>query len=277
MADQSIIEQVLGGNSRLCEECGEPFIQFHQRGEQLRCPTCQDTRQGRPSVVQDREFLAIYDGVQIVSLPPGSWHEFQATSKDEARYRMDVSGAMYGAAWSGRIVLWSEQPVQTGEVVRLRHMQSTHQVKAVYEARVRNDFDTGQIVGYSAREVIPVTEEHESARIETEQHEYIVFEPSLVAPQWRLEWASAYSKRTLKGFGKQVDSRIVGPEPEWLVEVSGGVRSGRTHTVGRLALFPHGAEGMSVKFESWRAAPEIARRQGATTEELEAVIREWQS
>lgn len=228
-----------GGVARICEQCSTPFLQYRaaDSNSQRFCPSCQDIRQERPSVVVRREQLAFLPGVEIKSLPSGAWELFQAEPGDEPRYRLNVAGARFGAAWRGRIVIWAKELPQIGDIVAIRHMRSTHEVAAVYTDKVRSDFRSGQNVAYRKREVVPLQEQATvSAEREVESHEYVAIEPWAGPGRGLfLEWVEAYSKITLKGLGAQFANRLKG-NPLWKLEIHGSVRSGRAFTTAWLAI-----------------------------------------
>lgn len=139
-----------GGALRVCDRCGRPFVQHRPGDAQVFCARCQDIKQRRPSVVENREELAVLEGVTVESLPPGNWTRFQARVGDEPRVKMDYR------AGGGRLVVWAREEPQAGDVVRVRHMRATHR---------QQDSDA------------------------TESHEYVALDPTGGAPTGaRLLW-----------------------------------------------------------------------------------------
>ena len=227
----------LSGNAKLsahgCADCGKYFVyypQYIRSGEApKRCPRCKDVEQGRPSLAEERRQIAFYEGVRVVSLP-GEWVEFHSGARRDApQWRIDIKGQEFGAAWDGRIVIYAPRPIVAGEVVNVREMEVIHRVKVKTETR--------QTLHHG-----PVTVERELPITGTEgeemmrQRRYLVLEPTPdVQPKVELVWATAYTKTTLKGFGRQYWAKVGGsPIAQW--GISGGYRSGRAHTDGVLAI-----------------------------------------
>lgn len=245
-----------GGVARICGSCYHPFLQFDRANTQMQqnCPTCTDIEQVRPSIVQERRVLNMIYGVTVQSLPPGEWQHFTAQPGDEPRWRLSVKGSHFGADWSGRIEIWSgfDRPVQIGDVVRIRHMEALHTVKAVYQERQTLHHGT-----VTVRSTTPITgESYSEIDIETDRHEYIVIEPDTTGkkPSKKLEWVEARSEVTLKGLGRQYASQIVG-DPIWSMPVVGSSRSGRIRTEAMLAVTDdeHWVMAYDIDAEEFRA------------------------
>lgn len=221
----------------VCQQCGEEFPvnpgHFAQMGFKnlpKRCPKCADIAQRRPSVVIERGLLNVYDGVEIVSLPPGEWLEVESWKKDIPAFKLVVKGSRYGASWSGRIDLFAPAIPQAGDVVSVREMESRHLIKVCREER--QTMEHGSV---TVERELPVTADDPEAEEVIRTRRYLVLEPFDGPATCRLVWAEAYTKTTRKGFGRQYWAEIKGaPIASWLV--SGGVRSGRAHTVGVLAV-----------------------------------------
>ncbi len=227
----------LSGGARLssqpCRECRKYFVFYPAKlpGDGALpkvCSTCQDVRQSRPSVVVERREIAVYDAVEIVGLPPAEWQEFQGTETDDPAYKIDVRGKKFGADWNGRIIIYAAQPYSIGEIVSIRYMEATHRVKAVSEER---ETVYGKV---QVEKILPMTAEEGDEKLFTGQ--YLVLEKARKEEVvGKLVWAEAHTKTTLKGFGRQYWAEVSGqPLAEW--RVSGGVRSGRAHTTGVLAV-----------------------------------------
>lgn len=187
-----------------CKICGLTFEDHtpdHMNDAKV-CPRCNDIRQKRDTIVLERDCLAQWQSVQIVSLP-AAWQSFQGRKKDKLEWKIDFSGKQFGASWGGRIVIRAQQPFEVGDVVDIRLMTSKHQ---------RGEF--------------------------TETHEYIVFEKTeALEAQAKVEWNTAYSKTTLKGLGRHYRREIVySADPLYKKFVNGGVRSGRAYTNGELSI-----------------------------------------
>jgi len=229
-----------------CSRCGEKFpvnineyrlLGFHALPKS--CPRCKDEEQGRPDVtLQRRELFSVT--CRIASLPPVEWVQVRAVAGDKPAWKGVVKGKMFGAAWVGRIDLYSvaPQPPRVGEVVNLVEMQVLKRVAKKWQHRVRSDFKLGHAVEYSVSRRVPLADaENEGAQVFEERWEYIRLDPADEAdPQGRqLVWAKAHTKTTLKGFGRQYWATIEG-NPIWQRTVTGGYRSGRASTTGCLAV-----------------------------------------
>lgn len=220
----------------VCQKCGrdfdvnpEHFAQLGFKNLPKRCPRCVDEIQRRPSIVQERVLLNVYDGLEIVSLP-GAWEECQGSDKDVAAYKMTVRGSRYGACWSGRIDLFALRSFAPGDIVSIREMEVKHLVKEHYESR-------GTIYGTTVTITtqLPVTSEDPDAGEVVRTRRYLVLEPWDGPAFCRLVWAEARTKTTLKGLGRQYWAELSGaPIAQW--RVTGGYRSGRAHTTGVLAI-----------------------------------------
>ncbi|MFH1462311.1 MAG: hypothetical protein ABIG08_01240 [bacterium] len=234
----------LSGGARLskqpCEDCGKYFVYYPQDlpggGDPppKRCPRCQDVRQARPSVVEERRELATYGPVVVGNLP-GEWEEYSTgTEGDYPRYKIDIRGRRFGASWDGRIVIYAPRSVVPGEVVTIREMEATHRFreetvevahvqKSPHEPPTHTEIQPRPVTSIEGEEVL-------------RKRCYLVLEPASDAePKGKLVWATAYTKTTLKGFGRQFWAKVRGaPIVQW--EISGGARSGRFHTTGILAI-----------------------------------------
>jgi len=234
----------LSGGARLakepCEECGKMFIFYpaHLPDPETpprRCPRCQDIRQARPSVVEERRELATFGPVEVVNLP-GEWGEYHTgVEGDYPRYRIDIKGQAYGASWNGRIVIYAPHPVAPGEVVTIREMEATHRFReeAVEVVHVQKTVDDPPTHWEVHPHSVTSAEGEEALRT----RRYLVLEPAPAGtePKGKLVWATAYTKTTLKGFGRQYWAKVGGnPIVQWAV--TGGYRSGRASTTGVLAV-----------------------------------------
>jgi uncharacterized protein (DUF736 family) len=221
----------------VCNDCGEQFDvnpgHFAQMGFKnlpKRCPKCADTAQQRPSVVVERKLLNVYDGVKIVSLPPGEWREVKGWKKDIPAFRLTWKGSEYGASWSGRIDLFAPTLPQIGDVVSIREMESRHLVKVRREQK--QTMEHGEVI---VEKELPITADDPEAEEVIRTRRYLVLEPFDGEATCQLVWAEAHTKTTLKGLGRQYWARVEGaPIASWYV--FGGVRSGRAHTTGVLAI-----------------------------------------
>lgn len=219
-----------------CEgECGKYFVYYPASLPQdtvpRRCSRCQDIAQGRPSVAETRKEVAFYEAVQVINLPATKWEEYQTgVAEDYPRYRMDIRGRVFGASWNGRIVIYADHSVVAGQVVNIREMEVTHQVKV--KTVLRQTLEHGTV---TVEHEFPVTGDEGEKALRTRRYFVLEAAEPGTEPKARLVWATAYTKTTLKGFGRQFWSQITGsPIAEW--RISGGVRSGRAHSVGVLAI-----------------------------------------
>lgn len=217
-----------------CQKCGREFTFSPQHFAVLgfkhmpkRCPACADVIQSRPSVVQERKLLNVYDKVEVVSLPC-RWEEYKGSAKDVPSLRMTVKGSRYGASWEGRIDIFAPQPFAAGDIVSVREMEVTHLVKVVTSSR-----DTLHHGVVTTQKEVPLSFQEGDEVIRTRK--YLVLEPCEGPATCRLVWATARTKTTLKGLGRQYRAKVQGaPIASWAIR--GGVRSGRAHTVGVLAI-----------------------------------------
>ena len=228
----------LSGNARLsreaCRDCGKYFVYYPQNlpsGEApKRCPRCKDVYQGRPSVVEGREEVAFYEAVEVKNLP-AQWVEYTpAYSGDIGCWLMVVKGKDFGADWKGRIDIFAPRAISPGEVVNIRDMETTHRVKVVSETR--QTLHHGEV---AVEHEVPL--DYGEGTEVMRKRRYLVLEPTTpgTEPKSRLVWATAYTKTTIKGLGRQFWSKIEGSSiAEW--RITGGVRSGRAHTTGVLAI-----------------------------------------
>lgn len=220
----------------VCNECGKEFDvnpgHFAQMGFKnlpKRCPTCLDKKQLRPSIVQERKLLNVYDGVEIVSLPD-SWQKVDSFEKDLPSYQMIIKGSRFGASWSGRIDIFASHPFRSGDVVSIREMEAQHIIKVRHEYRSTMHYGTVAVT-----KELPVTTDNPEAEEVIRTRRYLVLEPHDKPATCHLVWTEARTKTTLKGLGRQYHARVSGaPIAKW--EIWGGYRSGRAYTTGILAI-----------------------------------------
>lgn len=245
-----------------CSQCGSTFqvslASYDAMGITSlprRCPTCADVRQHRPQVVLARQELWADDikvGRSAAELLRGL-AEFRPRDSDKPCWRLVVKGDRYGASWSGRIDVYSHvEPVRlgAGEVVHLAHMEVRHRVWV--QPWTRPTMEHGTASGY--RRVPPPGAETETAPVATrsgetlgepeereETSQYVALLPSSSGsdPAGTLVWATARTKTTIKGLGRQYYAALEG-SPLWSLRVSGGVRSGRESTDAILAVVEEG-------------------------------------
>jgi len=221
----------------VCQSCGEEFPvspeHFARLGFRIlpkRCPKCVDLSQRRPSVVVERRLLNVYDGVELVSLPPGEWQDVKAWEKDVPAFKLTIKGSRYGASWSGRIDLFAPVLPQAGDIVSVREMEVKHLIKVRREQR--GTLEHGKV---TVEKELPITADDPEAEDVIRVRRYLTIEPFDGEPTSKLVWAEARTKTTLKGFGRQYWARVEGaPIASW--KVKGGYRSGRAYTVGVLAI-----------------------------------------
>lgn len=219
----------------VCQQCGKEFevspAHFAELGFRAfpkRCPTCIDKAQARPSVVQERELLNVYDGVEILSLP-ASWKPVETgVEGDVPSYKITVKGRWFGANWSGRIDLFANQKFGEGDVVSIREMETKHLIKIVKE-RMKT-FRYGEV---QIDKEVPITSEEGEEVVRSRR--YLILEPYEGEATAHLVWVMAKTKTTLSGAGRQYWADLGGaPIAMWTIQ--GGYRSGRAHTVGALAI-----------------------------------------
>lgn len=189
-----------------CISCGKLFQSFWLRGTQLkRCPTCQDIKQNRPSVIVERgiDFEQI---VKIESLPAG-WELFQSGKKDFPCWKISKKGEEFGASWNGRIDIFSQDqtPPKVGDIALFESCVSVHRRTDLpdHPIEIRNYFRLSAA--------------------------------GMQQPTANLIWLTANWKTTIKGFGRQYQNELVGA-PIWEQRISGQVRTGRLGCVGSLAI-----------------------------------------
>lgn len=259
-----------------CQTCGKSFpfspLAMLDRGlDQFptHCPACNDRRQSAPVVRHGDECLREWGAVTIHSLPSG-W--VGCRLGELAGWRCDFSGSKYGASWEGRIVLHAPAqcfpaPPARGQVVSVRDMVSSVEVVTVTTYRATMHHGAVPVVTY-----LPATTRDEDFPRIAEEHAYCVTgygqspetrpavvkrivesRPHIVLGRprgedegLRLLWLEAYSKTTLKGFGRQFHAslKLDGVAAVW--SCSGGARSGRYGTEGALCI---AAEGSPIGVE----------------------------
>lgn len=218
-----------------CEDCGKYFVYYPaalpQASTPKRCPRCQDLRQNRPSVVEGRREIGFYPGVEVQNLPTTQWVEYTpAYPGDAGCFVMVVKGKDFGEDWKGRIDIFASREFGRGDVVNIRYMEAAHRIKVVTETRPT--LHHGEV---AVEHQVPL--DHPEGEEALRTRRYLVLEPTEPNTEstTRLVWATAYTKTTIKGLGRQFWSKIEGsPIAEW--RISGGVRSGRAHTDGVLAI-----------------------------------------
>lgn len=222
-----------------CSVCGNDFNFNVQQYKGLgladmpdKCPTCLDKRQHRPDITLRR--TEIFSAVCLItSLPQAQWERFQGNKDDRPSWHAVIKGNIFGASWQGRIDLWShgQEPPRVGEMVRLIEMEVVKQVaKKSWE---RLTLEHGAVSGEVQVPMEQASEE--GVRLVEEARRYIRLEPTKQTSDMQLIWVTAYTKTTLKGFGRQFWAHLEG-NPIWSKEISGGARSGRFNTTGMLAI-----------------------------------------
>lgn len=191
--------------------------------------------------------LHLYEGVKIENLP-GEWVQVQPQHPgDSSHYKIVIKGNEYGASWSGRIDIFAPEPFKQGDVVNVREMCSKHLVRVVSKGGYRTFHDG---TPYEKDEEVPITQDVQpvtnpeepqkgdivKVRDVIRERRYLVLGRSDAAPACKLVWATARTKTTLKGFGRQywASANTEACITSWMV--SGGVRSGRAHTTGVMAI-----------------------------------------
>ncbi len=193
-----------------------------------------DKRQDRPDITISRR--AIFEvKVKISSTLPCKWQKVEDPKNDTLKpvYHGVIKGDQFGADWNGRIDLWAimPEPPKVGQAVKLTEMEVEKTVAK--EKWSRETMHYGTVHGY--KQVPLGTEKAEEF---TEKRNYVRLEPVEADENTnypKLIWVEAYSKTTLKGFGRQYHASLSG-SPIWKKEVSGGYRSGRASTTVWLAV-----------------------------------------
>ena len=239
--------KVGSGELRVCKKCANPFIWYdakHYNQAADHCPKCNDIRQGRPSIVEERVLLNEVDGVEIVGLP-GEWENIHSGREQDryGMYRICKKGKDFGVSWSGRIDIFADEPFKVGDVVKMREMRSVHQIKQVRMQVGHIQKSPYDPPTHLVERTVPVqtTEEDVSdaaSLIETsEGRSYIVLEETETEATAQLVWHTNYYKTTLKGYGRQIPAKnIISGAPLMSWRVSGSCRSGRYGTNAVLAV-----------------------------------------
>lgn len=242
------IEMYDGSMLIMCEACGKEFPNYGKGTPPKKCPSCKDKEQERPSIVQSRRMLHEYKAVLVESMPV-DWVEIAAQHHgDSVHYKQTVKGEQYGASWSGRIDIFASEPFKAGDVVNVREMCSEHKVRVVTRGGYKT-FHEG--LPYTREEIVPITQDVQITATEfpnkgdvvgvedvIRQRRYFVLEraPEGTQAQAKLVYVTAKTKTTIKGFGRQywAEANADATIAHW--QISGGVRSGRAHTTGVLAI-----------------------------------------
>jgi len=218
---------------KICRMCETEFIATPWRGTYPAfCPTCQDIRQKRPSIIVERELLFGPIIVKIESLP-SPWEEFQARNRDLPCYKITVQGKEFGASWQGRIDIFAPEPWEPGDIVEFSEIESVHLVR--YKKSYHPTIYGGNVLVKSKLAL-----DSDEGEIELERRRYIRLDPLPEGTEVpdelpRLIWSVASYKTTLKGLGRQYRYEHVGC-PIWSARVHGAVRSGRAGAEGVLAI-----------------------------------------
>jgi len=218
---------------RECRMCGTEFEAQQFRGTfPAYCPTCQDIRQKRPSIIIERELLFGPVIVEIKSLP-GKWEEFQARERDLPCCKISVKGRRFGASWRGRIDIFAPKAWSPGDIVEFSEIESVHLVR--YKKSYHPTIYGGKVLVKSKLAL-----DSDEGEIELERRRYIRLDPLPEGTEVpdelpRLIWSVASYKTTLKGLGRQYRYKHVGC-PIWSASIHGSVRSGRKGAEGVLAI-----------------------------------------
>lgn len=223
-----------GAKLQTCSQCGKLFAYYTPQAPKL-CPRCKDIEQKRPTICIKRQCLHQWHGVKIVSLP-GKWAEkHSGVHTDSECYYRGVKGSAYGARWRGRIDIYANAPFEEGDIVTVREMETVHLVKKLVYSKP-NIYGGVNVYRRNVHYFDP-PEPGEGQEIEEvqETRRYLYLAKSNMEEQCRLVYATAHTKTTLKGLGRQYYADVLGaPLAKW--EVYGGARSGRYYTIGVLAI-----------------------------------------
>jgi hypothetical protein len=105
----------------ICGQCHKPFTQYYGHRPQRTCPLC------KPRVGQypQRQVLKIIPEVVVDSLP-GPWSKFHTGQAGHfSSYKIDLKGSEWSGTAKGRIVLRSILPIDLGQVVQVRIMETS--------------------------------------------------------------------------------------------------------------------------------------------------------
>jgi hypothetical protein len=213
----------------ICRDCGKKFLYYHDGSPQKRCPTCTDKQQARPSIVQKREEIRCFENIRIVSLPAKWVHVPPKASHDNSFFKIVIKGSDFGASWNGRIDIFAPEPFGPGESVDIHEIVVEHKIKIV--DRIRHTLKYGPV---EIENEHPITSDEGEETIRTRH--YLRLERAYDVPNAKLVWATAYSKTTLKGYGRQFHASVEDDATIASWKLSGGVRSGRASTTGVLAV-----------------------------------------
>ena len=248
-----------------CRDCGTTFEGTFVRGAWPgRCPACADIAQRRPTVIQER--VTLYGPVlAVIDSLPGNWEEYTARRGDAPVFKIERSGAEFGASWSGRVVLFAPKPFATGDIVVFEEIEAKHKVLSVryikgwvnqygeacerecvtsvppaFEGNVEKM--TNAVRGMVARDWPDATVsniEVEGTTIEMRRYVRLDMPTQEAGADDkglpRLVWRQAHFKTTIKGFGRQYAYDLKG-SPLWAIQIRGSVRSGRLGATAALAL-----------------------------------------
>lgn len=253
---------------KVCRVCQQPFRVYENKASrQEECPTCLAERHVQHgdavnSIPRRRQVQGLW--TCLVDSLPGEWVEMPPKrSHDTPYYKIEVRGSRYGASWQGQITLFAIRPIEIGEAVRVRAMVAEHRVKVVEFSRATSGLSETAPPSVAHRAILPVYTREEDIpvlieegqllsqaadaqlRDELMQRNYIVLHPKgwdrdLGAAPYRLVWAEARTKTTEKGLGAQYHASIEASAAVYTESVRGGLRGGRAHTEGMLAIVPAG-------------------------------------
>ena len=243
----------------VCVECGKEFLAFPTRFGTYpkRCPDCLarlHAERGGYQVTRkllERVVVNAWVRLRLDSLP-ANWEKVQIEEKHHSRpaYKIDFKGREFGASWSGRIVMWADEPILPGNLVDLEQMEARYQVCVSYETHHSvGAAYKGYDATYTIRKHLPLTECQEELdettdpsgpRSEVDSHVYYRMRPARDGQATgRLVYVEGTSKTTLKGLGAQYHVKItIPPDAEVLSHVHGHYRSGRAGGDGYLLVLP---------------------------------------
>lgn len=238
------VDEINLNNVMLCKDCQTIFV-WHEgakfSNDPNRCPTCADKAQKRPSIIQERTELARFERVEIKSLP-GAWVMGESgVESDYPCYKITKRGADFGQSWLGRIDIFADAPYDIGNIVNVRVMEAKHLVKKWRFTAghiMKSPFDEPKHLVERTLDINDEKAPEAETTEEVERREYIVLEgiAEAVEAQYSLVWATAYSKTTLKGYGRQYHASLDTSTTIWHTSCQGGVRSGRAGSEGVLAV-----------------------------------------
>ena len=228
---------------QVCVQCFQPFeAEPHPRFGSVptKCPKCRRTD-------PYRQFISRKCVGEWIVQNDVDWKALMKQIEKPLRenadrpWKYDFKGREHGAIWSGRIVVWAEEPPAKGEIILIRQMQSTYQIRVAYEeyGSIGALFKFREVVNVKKPIFLPL--DSEEGELAEETHEYFVLEKvnQELQPQYRLVLYTIGEKTTLKGYGRQEFMEFEhDPQSIDLAIAYGQFRTGRAWRRTVLSLLP---------------------------------------